>query len=152
MVMLPSDQQHLQHSGTYTLDHITDTAAVNAAVNNLYETALARAADQSGLYNLCGGNPQRHHDRDADRRCLDRFGRVHSKIWLDYQRTVVTLIFENSLGRQPTSAELTYWSGALPPGNFQVGFGLLDCAESGPPGDHEFGRLPDAISDDKRRR
>ena len=70
-------------SGTYMLDHITDTAAVNAAVQNLYETALARAADAIGPYDLCGGNPQRHHDRDADRRGLIGSAEFTHKIWLD---------------------------------------------------------------------
>ena len=36
-------------SSTRTLDHTTDTALANAIVQNLYETALGRAADQSGL-------------------------------------------------------------------------------------------------------
>ena len=44
-------------SGTYTLDHTTDTAAANAIVQNLYETALGQAADGFGVGDLLGRAP-----------------------------------------------------------------------------------------------
>ena len=100
-------------SGTYTLDHTTDTAAANAIVQNLYETALGQAATASGLATysaaLLNGTMTETQIAAAligTSQFLTEYGSLSNA---DF----VSQIFVNGLGRQPTAAEAAYWTGEL---------------------------------------
>ena len=103
-------------SGTFTLDHTTDTAAVNAIVNNLYETALARAADQSGLSTYSAAILNGTMTETQIAAALTSSSEFLTKYGSMTNAQFVSQIFANGLGRQPTTAELNYWSGALTAG------------------------------------
>ena len=100
-------------SGTYTLDHTTDTAAANAIVQNLYETALGQAATASGLATysaaLLNGTMTETQIAAAligTSQFLTEYGSLSSA---DF----VSQIFVNGLFRQRTAAEAAYWTGEL---------------------------------------
>ena len=100
-------------SGTFTLDHTTDTATVAATIGNLYETALGRAADPSGLaaYSAAILNGTMTEAQIAA--SLIGSSEFTSKYGGMSTADFVSQMFANSLGRPPTSSEAQYWAGAL---------------------------------------
>ena len=103
-------------SGTYTLDHTTDTAVVDAVVNNLYETALARAADASGLSTYSAAILNGTMTETQIAAALISSAEFLSKYGSMTNAEFVNQVFLNGLGRQPTSAKSSYWTGELSSG------------------------------------
>ena len=103
-------------SGTYTLDHTTDTAVAAAIVQNLYQTALGRAADASGLATYSGDllngtltQTQIAAVLTSSQEFLNKYGSMSNA---DF----VSQIFANGLGRLPSTAEAAYWTAELTSG------------------------------------
>src|SRR5262249_27957400 len=100
-------------SGTFTLDHTTDSAVANAIVQNLYETALGRAADASGLSTNSAAILNGTMTEAQIAAALIGTSEFLSKYGSMSNADFVSQIFANGLGRLPTTAEAQYWTGQL---------------------------------------
>jgi hypothetical protein len=103
-------------SGTFTLDHTTDSAVANAIVQNLYESALGRAASASELSTYSGNLLNGTKTETQIAAALTATSEFTSKYGSMSNADFVSQIFANGLGRLPTTAEAQYWTAQLASG------------------------------------
>ncbi len=108
-------------SSTYTLDHTTDRVVANTVVDNLYETALGRAADQSGLSTYSAALLNGTMTATQIAAALTGSSEFVSKYGSMTNADFVSQIFANGLGRLPTTAEAAYWAAELTSGAVSKG-------------------------------
>ena len=117
-------------SGAYTLDHTTDTAVANAAVQNLFETTLGRAASSSELSSYAGYLLNGSKTETQIAAALTSLSEFTTKYGSLSNTDFVSQIFVNGLGRLPTAAEAAYWVNQLATNGISRGDLVTAVAES----------------------
>src|SRR5262249_5843370 len=100
-------------SSTFTLDHTTDKQAAGDIVRRLYTVALGRDADpavlatySAAILNGTDTEPQLASILIGSSEFASRYGSLTNTAF-------VSQMFQNALGRAPTSSESSFWTSAL---------------------------------------
>ncbi|MFT4080223.1 DUF4214 domain-containing protein [Rhodomicrobium sp.] len=117
-------------TGAYALDHTADSQTASDMVRRLYDTTLARSADASGLstYSTAILNGSKTEVQVAN--ALITSSEFTSKYGTLSNSAFVTQLFQNAVGRAPTSAESTFWTNALNAGSVSRADFVVGIAES----------------------